>query len=276
MSSIAIEPFYLHGDNGPLFCLYTAPRAGPVRASLLYLHPFAEEMHKSRRMVALQARHLAARGFQVLQVDLTGCGDSWGGFGDAQWALWRADAWRALEWLRQRATGNACILWGLRLGATLAIDLATRTSDIAGLLLWQPVTNGELFLSQFLRIKLASEMLSAGSAQTGTKQLREQLKRGEPVEVGGYQIAPPLAEAISALNLPDMAPTQCVEWIEVVPDPQAPIAPAVERVVQSWGAQDCTVSPIQIAGEPFWISQEITVCPTLLDATCSACERMLR
>ena len=46
---------------------------------------FAEEMNKSRRMVALQARALAEDGLAVLLVDPLGCGDSPGDFGDATW-----------------------------------------------------------------------------------------------------------------------------------------------------------------------------------------------
>jgi len=43
-------------------------------------------MNKSRRMVALQARALAGRGFAVLQMDALGCGDSAGDMQDATWA----------------------------------------------------------------------------------------------------------------------------------------------------------------------------------------------
>lgn len=46
-----------------------------TRGSIVYIHPFAEEMNKSRRMAALQARALTLAGFAVLQLDLIGCGD---------------------------------------------------------------------------------------------------------------------------------------------------------------------------------------------------------
>jgi len=79
------EPFFLPASRGERFCIFH-PAAGALRGAVLYLHPFAEEMNKSRRMAALQSRMLAARGIAVLQIDLFGCGDSSGDFGDASWA----------------------------------------------------------------------------------------------------------------------------------------------------------------------------------------------
>ena len=113
-----IEPFFLSGEQGALFCIHLYPTDTAPKGGILYLHPFAEEMHKSRRMAALQARRFAAEGYAVLQVDLTGCGDSSGDFGDATWEAWHDDARRAHTWLLAKAPGPI-ILWGLRTGASL-------------------------------------------------------------------------------------------------------------------------------------------------------------
>ena len=82
--SAPFEAFFLAADNGRAgqrLCIHHPPRRGePARGAVLHLHAFAEEMNKSRRMVALQARALAEAGFAVLQIDLHGCGDSGGDF----------------------------------------------------------------------------------------------------------------------------------------------------------------------------------------------------
>src|SRR5687768_8838655 len=79
------EAMFLSAPHGGRrFCLLHMP-SRPARALVVYVHPFAEEMNKSRRMAALQARALAASGHAVLQIDLLGCGDSSGDFGDASW-----------------------------------------------------------------------------------------------------------------------------------------------------------------------------------------------
>jgi len=186
-ASFEIEPFFLDGKQNSLFCIHLYLAGVTCKGSILYLHPFAEEMHKSRCMAALQARHFAQAGYAVLQVDLTGCGDSSGDFADATWQAWLNDARRAHDWLSSRHAAPVS-LWGLRIGASLAVELASTLPDIEQLLLWQPVVNGEQYLNQFLRIKLAGEMLSQGQAQNGTKALRASLEAGSNIEVGGYML----------------------------------------------------------------------------------------
>ena len=264
--AIDITPFFLDSPRGPLFCLYTAPTQGEPVGATLYLHPFAEEMHKSRRMAALQARALAESGMAVLQVDLTGCGDSAGDFGDATWQAWREDTRLALDWLRAKVP-MPITLWGLRTGATLAVDMAPELSDVCHLLLWQPVASGDLFLNQFLRIKLASEMLADGQAQSGTKALRAQLAKGESVEVGGYLLAPQMAEQLGAIKLADKRPSMPVTWLELGPDPGESLGPASQRIAEAWRQAGTPVTTETLPGDPFWVTQEITECRGLIQRT---------
>ena len=273
---VEITPFFLAGEPGPLFCIHFHPFHERVRGRILYLHPFAEEMHKSRRMAALQARRLAAVGYAVLQLDLTGCGDSWGDFGDARWSGWVQDATRALQWLDAAHSDPPLLLWGLRLGATLALNLAAGVPEVDGVILWQPVTHGERFLNQFLRIKLASEMLTEGRARTRTRALRERLKAGESVEVGGYRLAAELAESIGTLQLGQIPPPRRVVWTDIVADSRTPPSPASKRVMRNWLEQGCQLHSSRVTGEPFWITQEITECPALLEVTLDGVGWLLR
>ncbi|MGC2456580.1 MAG: hydrolase 2, exosortase A system-associated [Gallionellaceae bacterium] len=264
-----IEPFFLTGGQGALFCIHLYPTDTAPKAGILYLHPFAEEMHKSRRMAALQARRFAAEGYAVLQVDLTGCGDSSGDFGDATWEAWHDDARRAHTWLLAKAPGPI-ILWGLRTGASLAVELAGSLSDIERLLLCQPVINGEQYLNQFLRIKLASEMLSGGQAQSGTKELLSRLDAGEGIEVGGYLLGAAMARSLARMKLADTPPPCPVEWIEIGAEDSDIPAPASLRIVDAWRTAGVKVHARTVTGEPFWITQEITECPNLIEATTEA------
>jgi exosortase A-associated hydrolase 2 len=273
---VEITPFFLAGEPGPLFCIHLSPAHGTLRGRILYLHPFAEEMHKSRRMAAVQARRLAAAGYAVLQLDLTGCGDSWSDFGAARWHGWIGDATRALQWLDDAHSNTPLLLWGLRLGATLALDLAAGVPEVDGVILWQPVTHGERFLNQFLRIKLASEMLTEGRARTRIQELRERLKAGESVEIGGYRLAAELAESIGGLQLGQMPPPRRVVWIDIVADSRTPPAPASERVMRNWLEQGCQLHLSRVTGESFWITQEITECPALLEVTLDGVGWLLR
>jgi len=234
----------------------------------VYVHPFCEEMNKARRMAALQSRRLAAQGYAVLQIDLFGCGDSSGDFTEARWGIWKKDLQTAVSWLRSRVRGPLS-LWGLRLGATLAADVARdSTTGIEHLLLWQPVSNGEQFLTQFLRLRLAAEMLADGAAQTGVRELRETLRRGVPLEIAGYDLHPQLAAEIEGLRLADLVPAvKRVHWLEVTAHAEPKLSPASQRALEAWRVKGLDVRTAAVGGEPFWSTIEITECEALLAAT---------
>jgi len=265
-ADIRIEPLFLESPRGPLFCVFVSPSVTAVNRGILYLHPFAEEMHKSRRMAALQARAFAAQGCAVLQIDLTGCGDSAGDFGDASWSKWLDDVRVGYVWLSERV-GPAISLWGLRIGALLAADISRSVPDLHSLLLWQPVTSGDVFLTQFLRIKLASEMLTGGQAHTSTKSLRKLLDAGESVEVGGYLLSPEMNRELGALNMIDFHPKCPVQWLEVGAEASEYPSPGSKRVVDAWREAGVTVITETVIGDPFWITQEIAECLALVTAT---------
>lgn len=266
----AARPFFLDAEPGARFCLYHLPMPGvECRGALIYVHPFAEEMNKSRRMAALQAREFAACGYAVLQIDLFGCGDSSGEFAEARWEIWKQDLAAAHAWLR-RTTQAPVSLWGLRLGALLALDFAGEFKDeIRSLLLWQPVLRGEVFLTQFLRLQLAADML-AGQAQgeSGTRALRGKLQAGEHVEIAGYTLAPALAHAIDAANAASLAPPGCaVHWFELMQEPNRPLPPLAARQVAAWQQSAVNLTLHQVQCSAFWLSQEVVECPELLTAT---------
>jgi exosortase A-associated hydrolase 2 len=257
------EPFLLPAPGGGRFCLFHPPR-GPARGALLYLHPFADEMNKTRRLAAQQARALAARGIGVLLLDLHGCGDSGGDFVDARWETWRADVALGRDWLEQRL-GLRAGLWGARLGALLALDAAQAGPAPERLLLWQPVLSGAVALNQFLRLRVAGDMLAdAGSGSGGgTRALRARLAAGSPLEVAGYELAPQLAAALEPLEAALLFPPCPVHWFEVGPGP----APSTQRVADTWRARGVALTLEQVDCAPFWATVELADCPQLLAAT---------
>jgi exosortase A-associated hydrolase 2 len=260
------EPFFLQAERGQRFCLYH-PAAGPCRGAVLYVHPFAEELNRARRMAALHARELAALGVGVLQIDLFGCGDSSGEFGEARWEIWQDDLARASRWLHARLE-RPVALWGLRLGALLALDYARQAVvPVPRLLLWQPVHHGAAFLTQFLRLRVAGDML-AGAAQQGTAALRAALAAGETLEIAGYDLAPEMAAAIDSASAAALVPHGIpVHWFEVVASPERPVAPALSNLLASWRAQGTDAQLQLVAGQPFWSTQENVGCDALLAAS---------
>lgn len=271
-AEVGTEPFFLGSGAQRRFCLFHRP-AGPCRGAVLYVPPFAEELNRTRRMAALGARRLAAHGYGVLQIDLYGTGDSAGDFADARWDLWKQDLDAAAAWLRARVDAPLT-LWGLRLGALLALDYArTVALPLAPMLLWQPAAGGSTYLTQFLRLRTANAMLGTDAAQNGTKALRAALQAGETLEIAGYDLAPALASAIDALPAPDaMVPPVPAHWFEVLGAPGQAPGPAAARVKAAWEAHGAPLHVHTVTGLPFWATTGIATCPELLDATVDAIE----
>jgi exosortase A-associated hydrolase 2 len=262
---------FVDASRGRRFCvLHEPPKEVPCRRGVIYVHPFGEEMNKSRHMAALQSRRLAQNGCVVLQIDLYGCGDSEGEFADARWEDWKQDIEAARSWLG--AMHRVPIsLWGLRLGGLLAAQVAAESpSRHDSLVLWQPVVNGELFVNQFLRLRVATEMLSGGERRT-TEDLRARLAAGEAIEISGYTLAPALAQAMAEVRLDTMALSgTTVDWFEIVDDVSSQPSPAVQRIQGALGRQGAHVSLRTAVGEPFWQTIEIAECEPLLELTTDA------
>ncbi len=259
-SAPSVETFFFDAEPGTRFSLYHAPAPQvPLRGAILYAHPFAEELNFSRRMAAQQARRFAAMGFAVLQIDLFGCGDSCGDFHTARWDLWKRDLGVARDWLAERSPGPLYI-WGLRLGALLALDFAA-TSDVDGIILWQPFLNGHTCINQFLRQR---------RVDSHPATLRSQLRMRGIVEVAGYELALPLAQAIDACDAATMQVPACpVHWLASASPAPHRLSASAARLQQRWSGLGARLHFHAVDGVPFWLGG-VAECPALLDATCAA------
>ncbi|MDR7272406.1 exosortase A-associated hydrolase 2 [Pelomonas saccharophila] len=257
------DVFFLPAGDEQRLCLFHAPAPASAerpRGRVLYLHPFAEEMNKSRRMAALACRALADAGFAVLQMDLRGCGDSSADFGDASWADWQADVRLGLDWLDTRAPGVPQWLWGLRAGCLLASADWGRPLNY---LFWQPMTNGKLALQQFLRLKLAAEMAS-GASKGLMEQMKAELAAGRPVEIAGYRLGAPLALGLEAAKLAPAGAAGRVEWLELSTREDAVLTPVSEQAIKAWQDAGWSVRVQIVQGPGFWATSEIELAPALI------------
>jgi exosortase A-associated hydrolase 2 len=265
---VAFEPFFLDTDSMHLFCVYFPP-VGEARGNYLFVPPFAEEMNRSRSMVAMQSRALANQGYGVLLVDLFGTGDSGGEFGEATWTRWRESVVAASRWLGDRP-GRQRGIWGLRLGALLAAELVDEgVIAVDHLVLWQPVANPKSMLTQFLRIKVAAAMDLKVDGPS-TDDMRKAFAAGQSVEVGGYELNPELASALDSKNLAklgNLAQTP-TEWLEVSPaDEDATLAPASIKAIEALMQRGAKVSQALCHGPLFWQLHERTLAPRLVEVT---------
>ncbi|MDT8363059.1 MAG: hydrolase 2, exosortase A system-associated [Nitrosomonas sp.] len=269
MSHQPADPFFLNARPGKRFCLYHPPAKQPSQGdAILYIHPFAEEMNKSRRMAALQSRAFASAGLGVLQIDLYGCGDSEGDFADANWEIWKKDIACARQWLIKQ--GFVSIhLWSLRLGALLALDYARDAAqEFSQFILWQPVLDGQSFITRFLRLQLANELVTDDGGTANVKQLREKLHAGHALEIAGYTLSPALATMIDDLKIKHLAINDhAIHWFEIVPHAGCEQTPAGKAVITAWQRAGGDITVTLLPGSPFWATQEISECPELIAKT---------
>jgi len=247
---------------------------GPLRGRVLYLPPFAEEMNKSRRMAALQARALAEAGYAVLQIDLQGCGDSDGDFGDASWQGWIQDCLLGVEYLNTQVGREAPLtLWGLRAGCLLAPAVAEAVDEACHFLFWQPSTQGKLVLQQFIRLKTAAAMID-GQQKGMAEQVRQTLAQGDCVEIAGYRLSHALAQGLEAAKLhPPQRKTDAsgefeshLAWIEISRNAQE-LSPASQSTFSLWQKASTKSSCAIVQGPAFWQTTEVEDAPELLRAS---------
>ena len=264
-------PFFLSTDTGQRFCIYYPAENGGERGAILYLHPFAEEMNKSRRMVALQARTMADAGYHVLQIDLLGCGDSGGDFADASWSAWREDVLLAYRWLRTQSQAPL-ILWGLRAGCLLAASVAVHLQEQANFIFWQPVISGKQHWQQFMRLKMAGE-LGAGNGKLVSEDLKKKIAAGQTIEIAGYSVSPGLIHGLEAAELkPPTARLGRVCWLELSLREDPALAPASQSCIEQWRINGLGIEAKIVRGPGFWQTSEIEDAPELIGMTIAALE----
>ncbi|HAL39732.1 MAG TPA: hydrolase 2, exosortase A system-associated [Polaromonas sp.] len=270
-------------QSGQRFCLFyqaeCGQNGGATCGLVLYIHPFAEEMNKARRMAALQARALAKAGYSVLQIDLLGCGDSSGDFGDVTWQSWVSDVVQGCHWLRSQSNFQSAgsgerplWLWGLRAGCLLAVEAARQLGEPCNFLFWQPPAAGKPLLQQFLRLKVAGDLLG-GQAKGIMEGVRQQLAAGSPVEIAGYLLSPGLASGLEQAALVPPAgqgPTQRLEWFELSTREDAGLSPISTKTIAQWQQAGYRVGSHIVHGPAFWQTTEIEDAPALITTTTAA------
>jgi exosortase A-associated hydrolase 2 len=260
------EAFQLSVAGSERLCVWRAPMRGNLRARIVHVPAFAEEMNKSRHLTAEAARRLAEQGFGVLQIDLLGCGDSTGDFGDASFEDWIGDIVAAIEWTVD-VSDAPLWLWALRGGTPLAAEVAKADSAVKGMLLWQPVLSGRMHLTQFLRLKLVSDVLGSTRVEPGARDIRDTLRQGSSVEVAGYRISPRMAASIDRTEFECPATVDSIVWLEVASTAIPTLGPKSAATIDSLLARGIRVDARAVNGPAFWQTVEIEHAPALVDAT---------
>ena len=266
-SHVKAEPFFLEGPNGRLFAVYHPPQQGvEVKGCFLYVQPFAEEMNRCRQMVSLQAREFSKLGYGCLLLDLYGTGDSEGEYQEGTWDIYQADLRTGLQWISSKGYTNI-LLWAVRHGALLALELACSMPPPHRLLFWQPVLNGQTALTQILRIEFAASL--TGENKVSMDNLRKQIHASEIIELSGYQTAGSFLTALEASKVSNYykLPEVEVHWFDVLSSEGQNPARARTMVEHEWKNAGAQVHYETVVGPAFWQVWERVIAGTLIDQT---------
>ena len=269
LEDVPFEAHFLEGKKGRLFGLFF-PALGDTKGKLLCVPPFTEEANRCRVMIGMAARRLAVQGYAVLVLDLFGTGDSQGEFEQADWETWLEDIAIGMDWLADKP--GRLFLWGVRLGAILALQAVERSRQhVSRVIFWQPVISGKQMFTQFLRLRVANSKEQHGRQET-TEQLRQLLASGETLEIGGYYLTSQLAAALDAALLPDgpLPEGLHVDWLERVQTAETPVSMASQRWVSTWQEQGKSIAVHAFTGPQFWQLHDRFLAPDLLEKTTQA------
>jgi exosortase A-associated hydrolase 2 len=260
-------PQFLGEEGEQFFMLQLCCRQRP-KAHIIFVPPFGEEMNRCRALVSAQARSFAASGYSCTIIDFYGTGDSQGELHNASLNIWRENIRLTVETL-QRGVAAPVILWGFRLGAFIALDFAAKSDiEIESIILWQPVTSGERYVTQILRQRVAA-LVGKDLAPETTAQIRAKLSQGESVEISGYTVGGTLMQDVENLSLTDMTALCAgkIHWLENVSEPGAALTGATLKAVEKLENLQNDVLLHPFTGPQVWQLHKRDALPELISIT---------
>lgn len=262
-----LKPIFLDGAKGRLFVQQFLPDSEQSGSAVLLSPPFAEELNKSRRMMALLGRSLAQCGHAVAWPDLYGTGDSGGDFADADWQVWKQDWLQVAQMLCESGIQRFYVV-GLRMGCLLAADALRESSlPLQKLVFWQPVLSGKQMINQFLRLRVVLVMMSG--QRESIADLRQMAKDVGEVEVAGYSLSNTLIESLDQLEMSDLllSHSSPIQWFEILARTDQSLPLPVTKLQQALQSKGCDLNLDALVGESFWATQEIAELPQLVERT---------
>jgi pimeloyl-ACP methyl ester carboxylesterase len=229
-----LTPHRLGPPGRQFLALHHAPDAGTPDHGVVLCNPFGQEAVRAHRLVRILAERLARGGLHALRFDYVGSGDSDGDDADGSLASYVEDTQRAVAELRRLSGASRISLFGLRLGATVAL-LASARAAAHRLVLWDPVVSGRRYLDE-IRAAHRAEVPGSDGAR----------------EILGFALSPALEAEIAAIT-PDRLTTARGSQVHLIASPLAAEAAGLEASLREAGVATQSTS---IESAVAWASEE--------------------
>jgi pimeloyl-ACP methyl ester carboxylesterase len=203
----APEPMYVGGARPWFVTLHRATPGAATGTGLVIVPPFGYEAVCAHRALRHLAEDAAAAGVTAVRVDLDGTGDSAGDDLDPdRVAQWCASIGAAADLARANGADRV-VLAGVRLGATLAAEVARTRADVAGLVAIAPVVSGRKWLREMKALQQALGLLPP---PPGREPADDSI-----TEVIGFAVTAATKDAVTALDL-EKAPARPAPAVLVI------------------------------------------------------------
>ena len=147
-------PIWFGREDRPLHGWLHRPGSGVARGAIVICPPVGIDRSYSGINLRLLARSLEEAGFVVMRFDYDGTGQSAGDMADPdRVGSWLESVSAAVDVVREAGSTWVGAI-GLRLGATLAANAASRVGGFDLLVLWDPYLSGTAFLREQSAVKL--------------------------------------------------------------------------------------------------------------------------
>ena len=240
--SDSLTPFFFGPIGKQLFGVYYAPPPELARDfGVLLCNPMGQEYVRAHRAMLQIALRLARLGFPVLRFDYFAQGDSTGEDEQGTLAQWQEDVRAAITELERRARVESVFVAGLRLGASLAAQVASGREDVEGLALWEPVTNGSDYLDELIawnQDKLWYFLSGEDGDQSTWPTKISANSRISPIEILGFALHPSLTAEIQALDLLALLRKPASRLLVIESDAKPPVAALCNKLQQLGAAVD--------------------------------------
>ncbi len=239
------------GDIGARIFTYLHLPASAPRAAVAICSPLLGEFAKNYRREVLLARALARQGFAALRFHYRGSGNSDGDAADLTFDSMREDALVSIEHLRAVAPTGPLTIVGCRWGALIAASAANAVPG-AGVALWEPLLDSAGFFKDAFRSRLVREIRRGVEGPASGRELEEQLRRGESVDVVAHRLDAPLYRSSAGRSLESELGSAPRRVLVVQVGPTGSVRPDMDRLVERWRAAGIRVDAEGVRGEETW------------------------
>jgi len=181
------SPLFINYENKNLFGVLHTPENRPSKKGIIFLHPYAEEKQRIDRIFVHMARLLCAKGYSAIRFDFYGCGDSEGNFEEVTIDSQISDLRNVRNMFVREKGIDEISLFGIRLGANIAIQYAGMDKDIEKLILWSPIINGAEYAETLIRNKIFSSLMDS-KIRISKEQILSTLDSEGCVDIDGFYL----------------------------------------------------------------------------------------